>query len=789
LTTQPGPHARPSSLHPRLTVALGSEADRARVVDALPAVAIHSGDLWDAADVLAAERSGDRAAARSRLDAIAARALHDVETGRSQLEHLGASRTALLEGADWALDLDEHLADLHADVDAARVALEGRQAEQRSARQALERVLEQRAAAAAAIEEADQELGELVGVGMDETGLRRELEASGQAVRSAQAAHGAAGARVQDLLRERDALDAELAELQGAPGAAAGGFVDPLLVDRVREQLTTWLDQAELGGPDPQARLLAEAWADLNADLAEQAAHSAPSPTEVELAAAEARVVVAAQELDRHSAPAPTMDPAARAALAAAHDTVLAAEERTGRRVGAGAAEKRLAEARAAERALLDRYGFDSYIDVVLTGGRRPTGSAERLAAEQAYVLATTERDALLAALQVSPELEYLDSEGARLLALTADLLGVDPGDNAIELLHAHPLLPRSIVEGLRDALATVGLHPVGAGLAEVAAQWVDHQDAAAAERDRRREVSGNVAVRMAAVTARQVDLVDDLAAAEHAEANAAEQLELALRSVGAFEAELSVRVGEDEQRLQRFAAAEQLRSQVEALSATLVRAEAEARDGLDRAGVDVADAEVGIDRLTATVTDHTRRARRLANELPIDQRPEGDPLATLPLLAERLRSHAGVLEPEISAAEAALAKATEQLDAAVAVAQATSTGLEGPLAEDLCDALAHIFESNPDQLIVLDDPFVGIDDQVRYDLLVLVLERSTTSPLVFLTEDTDLLGWAIELPAKVASALPVDALLTNALMNSADRADLITDPTPAPARRWAGRR
>ena len=54
---------------------------------------------------------------------------------------------------------------------------EGRVLDQRLA--ALERVLEQRSAAAAAIEEADGELAELSGSGMDESALRRAWEAHG----------------------------------------------------------------------------------------------------------------------------------------------------------------------------------------------------------------------------------------------------------------------------------------------------------------------------------------------------------------------------------------------------------------------------------------------------------------------------------------------------------------------------------------------------------------------------------------------------------------------------------
>jgi hypothetical protein len=781
LTTQPGPHARPSSLHPRLTVALAPEAARARLLDALEGVVVHAEDLWRAADGLAAERSGDRAATRSRLDAAAARALHDVETARSQGEHLELSRAELLDGATWATQLGPALPGLRGAIDDARAVLEHHSGEQRSARHSLERVLEQRGAAAAAIEEADRELTELVGVGMDETGLRRELEASGQAVRNAQDAHAAAVGRIEDLRGEAASLNAQMAELRAAADTETDDFVDPLLVDRVRQWLASWTEEAALSGLDPQAQALAKAWTDLLADLAEFSGQMAPRPTEADLAAVEARAARAARELERQG-PAEPLSPEERAALEAAHDAVLRAEERTDRRIGAAAARKRLDEARAAERALLDQHGFASHLDVVLTGGRASVDSTARLAAERAYLTATTEREALLAALQGSPELEYLQTERARLEAHAIDVLGIDPGPDVVALLRAHPRLPSSVVEGLRDALRDVDVEPVGIGLAEAAQGWLAGQDAAAVERDRRRERSGGLAVQLAAITARQADLTADLAAAEAAEAHAAEQLELSLRSVGTFEAELSVRVGEDAQRLQRFAAAQQLRNQVDALGSTLAKAERDARGALDHITTQVVDAEVAVDKAVATLTEHTRKARRLASELPIDQRPEGDPLDSLPQLAERLQAHAVVLEPEILAAERALAGAAQQLDAAVELAQGTSNGLEGPLEEDVRDGLVEIFKARPGQLIVLAEPFAGLDSDLHHELLELVLERSGTAATVLLTEDADVLSWAIELPAEVGTAVPADALLTVDLTASRT-SSMPADPASTPRR------
>ena len=51
-------------------------------------------------------------------------------------------------------------------------------------------------------------------------------------------------------------------------------------------------------------------------------------------------------------------------------------------------ARKRLEEARAHERELLDRHGFASYLDVTLSGGRANEHDGDRLAAERAYLAA-----------------------------------------------------------------------------------------------------------------------------------------------------------------------------------------------------------------------------------------------------------------------------------------------------------------------------------------------------------------------------------------------------------------
>ena len=130
------------------------------------------------------------------------------------------------------------------------------------------------------------------------------------------------------------------------------------------------------------------------------------------------------------------------------------------------------------------------------------------------------------------------------------------------------------------------------------------------------------------------------------------------------------------------------------------------------------------------------------------------------------------MLEPEIRAAESVATAAGQRLDDAMAVAQAASTGLEGALAEDVHDALVRVLEATPDRVTLLDEPFTGIHVDLQTDLLEVVLERSAHGSLVLLTEDAEVLSWAIELPADLAAVVPADSLAT------ADRLTQPSDPT-----------
>lgn len=794
VTSNPGPENPPTTnVRQRLTVARAGARERADLVDALQGFHVDQGALMTAAEGFAMERSADRAAARARLDAAAARLALVAEEARGKLDRTQAARQALLDGAIWAERAEADLPRLVEAVGAARDALEARQAEQRAARADIDRVLEQRAAANAAMEDADRQLADLVGVGMDESGLRRELEAAGDAARSARARHAAAVVRLQDLLAERDAIEhrrAELGAAMPAPSPAHVGDHD----DLVRAALRAWTEAARSAGLDPDAQALADAFRDLGADLAVVEQRTGPRPDPLALKRAQEDVDRCASVLERIEADSvvPALTPPDRAALDAAHAAAIEAEERTDRRFGGAGARRTVEQARATERELLERFGFASYLDVVLSGGRGVTSTPERLAAERAYLAAKAARDKAQKALRTSPELDYLESEHARLLKYAVERLGVDPGDAVGDLLRAHPRVPGRIVDDLRDALAVAGLRPIGLALPQAAEAWLSDRPATTGDGRKATSSPGEIDAEMAALDARGASLEEELAAARQEEARCSERLDLSGRSVGAFEAELSVRAGEDSSRVQRFAAAEQLRSQVEALAATLVRAEHDARGAVDRATEEALDAEAGLDRTQNAVADLARRARKLADDLPLTQRPSGDPLTTLPALAAGLRGHADCQSADIATADAEAVAATSKVDEAMVIAAAAGTGVEGPQPEDVEDGLQRLLMDHATEVVVLDEPFVSVEVALRPRLLDVVRTSSGMGPLVLLTDDADILSWAIGLPADQGTVVPADSLL-NLRALTADTQTFAPSPTDAtsesPARRRAGHR
>lgn len=755
MTNDVDPEPRASHA-PRLIVARGRVRSLARMPERF---VLSAADLTTAADGLAAERSASRAAARARLDAIVARVRHEVDLAVGHLDDLRAVRRSLLDGAAWAVGAQLDLPALLDAVSSAREVTQARQIDVQMAQAGLARLLEQRAAAMAAIQEADRELEEIGGLGMDESGLRRELEAAGDAVRVAHDAHAEAAARLHAIVSEQDALEARCACLNAVVGARAP-------VDHTFEQchqsiadaFAAWSREATTAGSDLHAVELADSLSELLADLAEAEHQCGPRPDKRALTEAQARVDATALALGRlhDAATVPVLSDDDRAELHAAHAAVVNAAERCGRGLRRRAADRRLDEAHAVERALLGRFGLTSYLDVVLTGGRTLASTPARLAAEQAYLAAKAQRDGLERAARLTPELEYLYAERARLLNHARDHLGVDPGDRLQELLRSHPAVAPHVLHALREALAAAGICPVGRSLGDAAEEWlVAHP---AADGTARVEAADEAQAELEVLTSRRSELVLMLAQARQDEAQAAEQLELASRSVGAVEAELTARAGEDSGRVRRLVAAEQLRAQVAALETTLARAEHDARAVLDRATADLSSAEEALDRAEGGLTELARRARSLAASLPRERRPAGDRLGTLAQLADALNERARAVQPQIEAAETVVGIARADLDDAAAAVAAAASGADGPRAEDVIDGLDELLAERASELVVLDDPFPPGDAVLGRRLCEVVVAHA--GPVLLLTEEPDLLGWSIGLPADTARVVSIESLL-----------------------------
>ena len=226
------------------------------------------------------------------------------------------------------------------------------------------------------------------------------------------------------------------------------------------------------------------------------------------------------------------------------------------------------------------------------------------------------------------------------------------------------------------------------------------------------------------------------------------------MHRVQIYEDELNDRATQDERRLQRIAAAEQLRAQVAAVTEALERSEDEYATSLAAAEAGVTSAEASLERATAALSDAVRRLRRISEALPPALRPRAgdDPLGELPRLRETLAA-------EVDRAEVALAQATHDLERARRDIDETQAELDDHLTvvpaddvidDDLRQAVRDLV-ADADVAVVLDDPFGEVGD-LRDELLDEVATAAGERPVVLLTDDPATLGWAISLPDEVGT-------------------------------------
>jgi hypothetical protein len=781
-TQSPRPPSDLSSLHPRLTVLQATSSERARLAERLarllvraaedaptsPSVAVGPEDFESAAREAAARRVEDHERVRGELSAKLRRA-RELQAVTANRRDEAAARTrrmtAHLEDCDALL---ERAGELTNAAEEARRNLDVRRYDMETARGKLSLVEEQRVAAAQMIADAQDQLVDLEASELDEPTLRRELETARKELAAAEESQ----AEATDALRvieqaavsraaTRDHVFYERANLVAR--------VEAPMVDT--EPLRVALDEfdadTEVGEPDLVARELAREWLEVDGELARIEDALPSPPTDEELAAAEHRLDQIEQAIVEIEAAGRQGElvPGARAEIEAAHEAVLAAEEAVDQ-VNDRDASEQLARARDAERAVLQRHGYETYLDLIMSGPQ-PDGDsqAELLDALRARRVAEDTLAALQAAAEPPAILTALRVRRDRIYREAADLLGCDPGVNVAELLYAHPVVAPARTRALASVLASYGATPVGVSVREAAVSFMVEQDQELIARgDCRREIE-RLDRDLEALEDEDARAADEAQrVVESAEAMAAD-FDVVMHRVRIYEDELNDRATQDERRLQRIAAAEQLRAQVAAVSDALQRSEDEYHTSLAAAEAGLTGAEASLERATAALSDAVRRLRRISEALPPALRPRAgdDPLGELPRLRETLAA-------EVDRAEVALAQATQDLERARGDIDETQAELDDHLTvvpvddvidDDLRQAVRDLV-AGADVAVVLDDPFGEIGD-LRDELLDEVARAAGERPVVLLTDDPATLGWAISLPDEVGTvtrlAVPTESI------------------------------
>ena len=118
-----------------------------------------------------------------------------------------------------------------------------------------------------------------------------------------------------------------------------------------------------------------------------------------------------------------------------------------------------------------------------------------------------------------------------------------------------------------------------------------------------------------------------------------------------------------------------------------------------------------------------------------------------------------------------------------MAACRLADAGGDGPQPEDLAEGLERAAgRSRRTSSSCSTSPSSASTTTVRAELLEIVRTASADRQLVLLTEDAEVLGWAIELPVEEATAVPADALLTR--LRRSNHGLNPTAPRPMPPRR-----
>ncbi len=221
--------------------------------------------------------------------------------------------------------------------------------------------------------------------------------------------------RLADLERRR----VELARLEVALGD--GGS------ESVAAALDEVLGASSDAPPLVAALALADTWRDLHQqiDALEAGVSDDERAAEADVAAARQAVVVIEAELNQ-----PVLTPEQISKVEAAHTAVLEAEDRAEGRFGGARARRRLGELRTDEHRVLERLGFATYADFMVSVSDRGVTSADRSGLDEARLALVAAEERLLvlpgAGDRVRRRIELLQRRDA-VSPRVADLLGHEP--------------------------------------------------------------------------------------------------------------------------------------------------------------------------------------------------------------------------------------------------------------------------------------------------------------------------------------------------------------------------
>jgi hypothetical protein len=760
----------PPGLHPRLTVVLlsGASDDGSTLAAQLAGDdgPIDGAALGAAAERIAAAdrdlRVRDHNETLARLGRERDAAADARAAAAATVAQLVARQTRMLDGARWCDAEGAAIASMAAGLNDAEETLATARERSATATARLDRVTEQRAAAKAVLEDARAELAELESAHLAEPALRRELEQAVRAHREATAATEAATTRREELEAGRAEAAAALARVDA--DLATLPDVDPETVESLRHALAA--ARAALDGPpDPAALALAAALEEVEAERSRLTKSGIEVPpvgslegASERLAAAEAALAAARAEASAGRGPSDWWQH-----LGALHNDVVDAEAKVSGR--SRSTRQRYEAALAAERALLDELGFDSYVDALVSGGRLPN---ER--AESASGIATAEADLVVARAalddardrerRAAPLLAVL-AEQERLLRKASALVGSEPTADLVPLLLDHRSIPGATRDDLERALAAVGESPAAMSTSMESAERFLARYVASADPDR----AAALAQSRAELAAQQSRLTTEAAAAAADVERLADAEDEARRTVSRLETELQTRVHGDTDPARRAASAAALRDRIATLETQLARAREEAESTVAESAAVVETALEHRDRARQNLLTLARHAARLGEEIAPQRRPAFDPLANVGALGGALRAEADILAGDVDAAHGQVELAADGLDAAVAALEGEQSlpPAGEPTDDDAVLALADLLTAGATATpAVVLEPLAAEDPVLAARLHDTVLRASTERPVVLLTTDRMTIAWAIELPVEDGAVVPVRALVAD---------------------------